>query len=322
MGKESGICYEPEPITPRQKIFRRAAARVFTSIPLFPTEIELYQETRSEVLDDSFPESLGGLDFEVDQGVLETIDELETEGRIFVLAIRHYSSDDPMRALGAAVRLHPVFEDRSVISPLEYRQYEKYKKGIKPLESQLAITVYPMVIQDTIDKAGFCIDGKEYYRTKDGILLEKGTGRDEYELALRSAIEKRNTILLPMDAGRRHQLFPSIDPKNRQRGEPLDLLEAVLRRDAAKVGVICVNMELPGVDKYQSGVTDGYNLGQTVRMIFGPAVRLEEMSALKSVFDTKDARVTLNTIGKTLLAERANGTYASIPKPIQNVESV
>ena len=82
MVKEADFCYEPELITPNQKMLRRGASRVFTSKPLFPTEVELYQETRSKTLDDKFSSSLDNLSFDVDQGVVEAIDELEAEGRI------------------------------------------------------------------------------------------------------------------------------------------------------------------------------------------------------------------------------------------------
>lgn len=277
-----------------QELFRYGLAHLLATKQIFPLNASVYTEI--------------GPDGAVGQNAIDLAEELADEDRGFIFVYDHFSRDDPIRALMGVTLLSRKLRNRSVVIPIEMRQFEKFELLFNRVVPATGVKMHPLIIEDTIRKYGVEQEdttGKKVsvYIAKSGEALTKGYGLDAYIASAKDAVLNGQSVLVPVTSGRRQSLYPKT-PEEREIGPFSYLNRQIGREDAAKVAVVFIGMGLTDVEIYAEGQTDGFNRGQTMQYTFGPTVRLEDLR-----YEAKTTRSTSDELARSYLAKTVPAAY-------------
>lgn len=162
------------------------------------------------------------------------------QGYGLVVGYTHFSERDPVDIMRFIMNW-PGLGERVIVSPIAHHMQEKYGWALDPLSRGASVDLYPIVIQDTVDKEAY----------KD---LQLGTGLPEYLKAAAHILSLGGIVPISLQEGRREVL-----------GHPKPALSRLMikatRSHVEKYAVMFVGVELKGVEEF--GAMKGWNIIDT-----------------------------------------------------------
>lgn len=159
------------------------------------------------------------------------------QGYGLVVGYTHFSERDVIDVMRFIMNW-PGLGERVIVSPIAHHMQEKYGHVLGPLSRGASVDLYPIVIQDTVDK-------EEY---KD---LQLGTGLPVYLNAAAHILSLGGIVPISLQEGRREVL-----------GDPKPALGRLMikakRAHIEKYAVMFVGFELKGVEEF--GSMKGWNI--------------------------------------------------------------
>lgn len=170
---------------------------------------------------------------------LDAAGDLFDQGYGAIVPFNHFAESDSFQLLKVLGK-HWAFREREVILPMARHHFEHHKKEIVPIARALGVTIYPLVIPDTL----------LYEEFQD---LTLGEGMRQYLSAAKNALSKGAIVALAPQVGRRSQL-----------GEPEEAVGAVLmsylwKNPDPKVFFLPAGLSIVSETDYSPNNVGGYN---------------------------------------------------------------
>jgi len=282
-------------VTPKEQKFRGNLADALNHWPILPSDLNILEQA----------DPAGN--------TVSSIAEAERlhaeEGRGIIYAYNHFDRTDPLIALFIPYTASKILAGMPTLSPIEQKQYEQNQRLLTFLVDKTGDSLKPIVTEDTIAQYGVLREGEEkrVFPSKTGVDMKENDGFMEYITSAKDALLHGESVLLPIAAGRRPNLYTGStlkEAKSRDLG-PLGALNMRIggkAENVEKVAVAFIGIGLNGVTDYKDA--RGFNFGRRTTVNFGPVVTLEALRGLAATFDT-----TLDEAGRAFLAEAVPDAY-------------